>query len=399
MNLRSSARMSEKRLLTLGAGVLLIGGAALSGILQAAGTQVLGTATPWHVAGNFVWALLFIVGALVMAAIAVGGWARMGWRKWLLCLPFAIAGIIFCEAYCYVGILNFKERLVAARDERASARLERTALQEQIAAARERAQSAAADHSRVEAAEAALAKHRAEIAVKIGEANAMDHDGDARNDARAIGLLAEAESLKADLPDLQSRVREAEKAQELTAVALWERVHLLAEAETAKAQGELAAAAGVHQFTKFANDLVTMGVMADPQRAEMAVLIGFALGVQALQYLGLAGFVMLRHYDEDLTTDAILVEGAPARREALPTTQEAEGLIAPGALEAFYQQTFGGRSVCERRSALHAAQHNKETPLPVTSKQIKRMTESETEAAIKEHIIIPFLRQRMAKAA
>lgn len=215
------------------------------------------------------------------------------------------------------------EHSMSTKDVRGKASAEEVAWLDVESRLQKEVDRAKVDGTEVATLRISIDSSREKIASLAKAANDLDNDG-LKNDHLIPGLLAEAESRKADLANLESRLVAALQSQAVVAAQVAADLREHQSTRAAVLGGIASAQATQHQFARMATDLASIFPTLPDGWALQLVLIAMAASFMIPQYVGLAGIsATLKIQVEDATAAAVEVEST----EDQGTITEPENVI------------------------------------------------------------------------
>lgn len=200
------------------------------------------------------------------------------------------AGVLLfiCELATFFWLRAGLEHSMASRDTTGKANAEEVAWLDVEKRLQAQVQATKADGTEVIGLRTEINATREKLASLSKQANDLDNDG-IKNDHLIPGLLAEAESRKADLANLESRL---EQALSRDAATVEHAVAALSAHQATRAAvlgGIAQAQADQHQFVRWAQDIEALAPSLPAGLALQIVLGLVAFSLMVPQYAGLAG--------------------------------------------------------------------------------------------------------------
>jgi hypothetical protein len=224
---------------------------------------------------------------LLLAIVLCNCRTLLGNAYWRVALGGGVL-LLCCEVATFAWLRAGLEHSMVARDQTAIAAAQTQAWDEIEAKLQTAVAQAQADPSDAISLRAEVQTTRNEIADLAAQAATLDNDG-IRNDGQIPGLLAAAESRKADLANLESRLAAAldRKASAVAEAAEALQQHQKSRAEVLTVMA--AAQTQRHQFVRWAGDLRSLFPKLSEPFCLQVVLSAVAFSLMVPQYAGLAG--------------------------------------------------------------------------------------------------------------
>lgn len=289
MNNTASHRKLARGLI-LGASLLVVGAAvALIAAIHVYGNHSIGEdGSPFQFWTGIGTTLVTCLSTLLLGVIVCNCGTLLG-DQFKSMRGKMVALLVLCELFTLLWLRSGLEHAMASRDVTGQAQAQEVAWNDVENSLKGNVAAARIEGEDITKTRAAMEDTRRQIDEAMATANDMDNDGNGANDKLIPGMLAKAESLKANLANLSS---ELDAALARHAATVDKAVAALVAHQQTRGQvlgGIAAAQAEQHQFVRWAEELRALFPGLKPEWALQLVLTGIALLLMVPQYAGLAG--------------------------------------------------------------------------------------------------------------